>query len=308
MFLFLPHYYKSEIYSLYQVYNMKLIIKSLLAIFFLLAICNTIQAQSNKNDSIKITYDGSNYYIIKNNNEEFLGHDFGIIKKKLLEKIKDFPELYKFADENFWSDGMFAILVANCYNDYKFSATKPKVDTEYFKIFRLNTKKEMKEGPTAEMLSVKQHISYLTKSAIIDVEKTYFNGTSSSSHGELFKAFFTYGNSGYYKTGFMLKNLNRSIGDDRQAFKYIRRYRGICITRTLGTVASGCLCVASFPIIFAMEKTGLGLLSATLGVCGLNYLPFGKIKYKEKNIKRTIDTYNKNLDKNPQHNKIDILK
>ena len=127
-------------------------------------------------------------------------------------------------------------------------------------------------------------------------KKNYSNGNVTTSHGESFKAYFAYGNSGYYKPGFMWKNLKRSVGNDKEALKYVRKYRTVTICRKSAIVISAGLCVASIPLLLG-ERTGLGLLCAATGVCGINFLPYGKNKYKRKNMVKAIETYNENLDK-----------
>ena len=153
---------------------MKIISKFLILFFLILVIRIDVTAQNDKKELLKINHKGNFLYLSKNGDDFYIGNDYGIAKKKFLLTIEDFPELYEFAKENFWSNLVWAQLVVDCYNDYNSAKPKPKADAAYFKSFRLNTLKEMKDGPTEEILSVKQPISLVINAYTYDLQKKLF--------------------------------------------------------------------------------------------------------------------------------------
>ena len=269
-----------------------------------LSLNSTIAHAQNKSDTLRIIIQkGAMPYGISNGTlTEDLGHDYSIYRQKFLKYLNGFPELKQFARKNFWRDIEFARKVVKCYNSYANAAVKPKVDEAYFASFGLYSKKAMRKGPTREMLAQKKPMGFMIKTMATSTTYAY-STTKTGTYGEKFQGYFTYGNSGYYNKGFLCKNIKRSLGDDKQALKYIRKYRAKWIGRTI-LVATGIgLSVGVIRLIdskpfFDLTDDQIPFV-AVPAVLILTAMTRGGNAYKTNCIEGAIITYNMNLGLNP---------
>jgi hypothetical protein len=260
----------------------------------------TITYAQNKLDTLRIFLQkGPLPYGITNGTlTEDLGHDYSIYRQKFLKYLNGFPELKQFARKNFWRDIEFARKVVKCYNSYAKAPVKPKADEAYFASFGLYSKKAMRKGPTKEMLAQKKPMGFMIKTTATSTTYTY-STTKTGTYGEKFQGYFTYGNSGFYNKGFLCKNIKRSLGDDKQALKYIRKYRAKWIGRTI-LVATGV--GLSVGVIRLMDSKPFFNLTddeipfvAVPAVLILTAMTRGGNAYKTNCIEGAIITYNMNL-------------
>lgn len=278
--------------------------KKIQSLFIAAIVCLTLNTKiavaQNKSDTLRIILqtEGLPYGISNGTLTEDLGHDYSIYRQKFLKYLNGFPELKRFAQRNFWRDIEFARKIVRCYNSYYTASVKPKVDEAYFASFGLYTKKSMRKGPTPEMLAQKKPMGFMIKT--MSVSTTYsYSTTKNGSYGEKFKGYFTYGNSGFYKKGFLCKNIKRSLGGDKQALKYIRKYRAKWIGRTIlvGTgvgLSVGVIRLMDSKPFFNLTDDEIPFV-AVPAVLILTAMTRGGNAYKTNCIEGAIITYNMNL-------------
>lgn len=225
----------------------------------------------------------------------------GIINKSaVVTMVEDIPEFHSFAKKNINSGKGFTSSLISCYNDYKLTGKTKTLNQEYFFKFGLMTKKEYRNGPSDERLKTKQPIGSEIKH--VRVTTTHYDLQSmetSSTVGENFRFKFTYGNA-EYKKGFLLKNLSKAMGQDLEARKHIRKYRGNFAARTslflLGIAQAGLAInwASTGNTPFGLSTTG-GIIALSPGIIFANWFNLFPQKYKTKNISNAINTYNQNL-------------
>jgi len=248
----------------------------------------------------------SDYKIRKSGNIFTLSDGFNLNKKLILTLIEDFPELKKHVEKNYLNTLGFAYQLTNCYNDYLLSNDKAIPNYVYFKKFGLITNRDRRVGPKSEDIHNKEKIT--TSSSVI--------GNPNSMYIENFRAYFRHGNSGYYKLGFLLKNLNKIIKHDPKASKYIIRYKRI-VALKLGLLYTGLGTFGAGLMMHELNKKNAQEMSLTmdkkkealyqknfnrantlLGIGGWvtigGLYPLKGMKFK--NINRAIEIYNSNLD------------
>jgi hypothetical protein len=248
------------------------------------------------------------YVIVKGNNINRFGRYAGmpvIFKKKVLVNIEDFPKLHSIVSKHYKGVGVSRDLtyvknILNCYNNYMFSENKPTLDFTYFSEFglaseikSLSDESGSSQSSLDELLKTKQPIHFEVQKISVTTTTTYSDLSTSSTYGETYRSRFTYGYSPLYKSGFLLKNLKKAIGDDKKAQKHIRKYRANWAARTFlpFALAGGMYLVGSStglvesapPVVFIPM------------VFVLNWWMIFPQKYKTKNIRNAVDTYNKNL-------------
>lgn len=222
----------------------------------------------------------------------------GVINKSVVVKmVEDVPELHKFANKNINSGKGFTSALISCYNDYKLTGKTKTLNQSYFYQFGLITKKEYRNGPSEEILKVKQPIYGEIKERIVTTTHYSNSIPSSTTVGSNFRFKFSYGNA-EYKKGFLLNNLKIAIGDDKEALKHIRKYRANWAAR-LGLKVAG-VAMLVFTLKVADDQNPLGISSdatpfLAIPTIGLFTWAFMPQKYKSKNISNAINTYNGNL-------------
>jgi hypothetical protein len=239
---------------------------------------------ARKNLELRATYRGS-----------------GAVKKQaFLQMVEDVPELHSYAEKNInLGRTAFATSLIECYNDYVLSGKKNELNQSYYYKFGLISKKEYHKGPSEEMLRVKKPITgRITK--ITTTTNHYTNsGLTSSTTGENFRLKFMYGNA-QYKSGFLLKNLKKAMGQDKEAIKHIGKYRANWAARTgiffVGVLQAGLAInwAASEKSPFGLSTVG-GIIAVAPGIIFINWFNLFPQKYKSKNITNAINTYNGNL-------------
>lgn len=250
-------------------------------------------------DGVSVWHDlekGSTSYLVEK--------DGNVWKSRVKKKIKDFPELRKIVQFNFYEDVEFMYVVINCYNDYMKANPKPVPDTDYFRKHQIISGKESKKGPTEEMLKVKQPIyGSLRMTSTTTTHTDAMNPQNNrSTYGEKVRAHFTYGNSGFYNSGFMMKNLRRVMQDDPEAIKHLNKYRNNLITKrvvtviSLGLVGLGAACAFADKPPFGLTDGATPFLAGpgVLLFFGKNFVGSDRLEH----VENAINTYNANLEKN----------
>jgi hypothetical protein len=266
------------------------------SLFIVLALCfSTIAfSQSDSTSADAITYGKRSngwYYVNLGKHKVDFATDLGVFKKKVLYFVRDFPELHLHANYHMHRDMAYVSSIFSCYNSYKAAVEKPTIDANYFREFGLFTKKESRKGPTDELLSVKQPISFTIRS--LTVTTIYDDGREIRS--QKFRSRFTYGmNPGYYKTGFLLRNMKKVMRDDEEAMRHIRSYRASNIARTT-LVLSGW--TAFFYGGYQIDQ-GTGRFPVVMAIlgCVVANIPLAvPAQSKAKNIIDATEAYNSNL-------------
>ena len=245
---------------------------------------------------ISIEKNGGSIYLAKNDKKIRIDREWGIgnfQKEKVLEFIKDQPELYAFAEKNFHKGHGFISSLISCYNSFALNPPKT-VDQSYYYQFGLITKKEWKRGPSAEMLREKKYITG-DMFHIITITQNYVNGMpTTSTTGDNFKFTFFYGNA-EYKSGFMMKNLKTAFQDDKEAVKYIRKYRGKKIRRyVFGTGGVAIIGAALYLAASGKHEEAIPFVAIPGVVIAGGVLSLDRT-YKTVLISSGINTYNQNL-------------
>lgn len=228
---------------------------------------------------------------------EQYGH---VSKLRVKRAVKDFPELKKIIQFNFYNDMDFVKAVVNCYNDYQKSNPKPIADAAYFRKFQIISRKESKAGPTEEMLKVKQPIK--GSLTMITTTSKPTDILNNSTYGEQVRVHFTYGNSGFYNSGFMMKNLRKVMKDDPEAIAHLNKYRTNFITKRVVTFVSIGLFGLGAATVFA-EKPPFGLTdNAAPFLAGSGVILFFSRRFigpdRLNHLDNAIKTYNTNIEKN----------
>lgn len=255
-------------------------------------------------DIISLESVGHDLFLSKRDVEAKVTNSFrGINKNEVLRLIEDVPTLYSFVEENAHSGYGFISSLVSCYNDYKLTGKTEELNQSYFYKFGLITKKEFKNGPSEELLKERRPISgeyeqfrtVTTTTHYVNSMPTYTTQTV----GESFRFKFSYGNA-EFKKGFLLSNLNKAMGKDEEAKKHIRKYRANFAARTsiffLGVTQLGLAMnwAASDSPPLGLSTVG-GIIALAPGLVFINWFNFFPQKYKAKNIKDAINTYNRNL-------------
>jgi hypothetical protein len=150
------------------------------------------------------------------------------------------------------------------------------------------------------MLKIKQPINFSIVQRSTTVTTINNDLSSRSTYAENFRSKFTYGNSPIYRTGFMLKNLKRAIGNDQEALKHIKKYRTNLLCRTaifclgLFQTYSAIKYASTGNPPFGLSKTG-GIIAVAPGLIFSNWFNLFPQKYKAKNLRNAVDAYNRNL-------------
>ena len=146
------------------------------------------------------------------------------------------------------------------------------------------------------MLKTKQFIN--SKTLFIETINAN-NDRTRSTYGSRFTSHFTYGNSPFYSTGFMLCNLRKALKVDKKAVKYIDRYRFMYASRgVLNVIGIG---LAAIVVASILDKPPFGLSdnstpyfgvasAVIIGTRGLR-----PANYKARCINKAVDTYNMHL-------------
>jgi hypothetical protein len=275
-------------------------------IFYFILICNFGYSQSKDTLTIlteDLPYEGN--YLILRNQKTYVGNSAGIIKGRLMKNLTDFPELRSFVKKNLklvnnYEDVNYLKNIIRCYNDASVFSFKIENASNFFHKYNLYTRKEIRNGPTTEMLKIKQFIN--SKTLFIENSTTHTDNKtlqSTSTYGSQFKSHFTYGNSPFYSSGFLLKNLKKAIKDDKEAVKYINKYRFKYISRTAFNMVG--LALASFVIVSIADKEPFGLsdkftpyIGAT-SVIIIGTRVLRPAKYKDECIQKAVEIYNMHL-------------
>lgn len=246
-----------------------------------------------------------NHYLLLGTQKTYVANDNGVIKGRLIKNLSSFPELRHYVKKNLklvnnYEDFSYLKNIVRCYNDASASSFKIENISNYLHKYNLYSKKEIKKGPTKEMLKTKQFIN--SKTLFIENTTTHTNNEtliSTSTYGSQFKSHFTYGNSPFYSTGFMLRNLKRALNNDKEAVKYIKRYRFKYVSRTALNLVG--IALASIVVVSIADNPPFGLTdkstpffgAASVFIIGSRYLR--PAEYKEKCIKKAVEIYNLHL-------------
>jgi hypothetical protein len=246
-----------------------------------------------------------NHYLLLGSQKTNVANDNGVMKGRLIKNLNSFPALRQYVKNNLklvnnYEDFSYLKNIVRCYNDASASSFKIDNISNYLHKYNLYSKKEIKKGPTKEMLKTKQFIN--SKTLFIENSTTHTNNEtliSTSTYGSQFKSHFTYGNSPFYSTGFMLRNLKKVLNKDKEAVKYIKRYRFKYVSRTALNLVG--IALASIVVVSIADDPPFGLSDKTTPffgatsvlIIGSRYLR--PAEYKEKCIKKAVEIYNMHL-------------
>lgn len=268
-------------------------------IFYLLLIFTNSYSQNR--DTIKLISDkDKNHFLLLNNQKILVADSLGIIKGRLMKHLIAFPELKKYVKKNLklfnnFEDLFYLKNVINCYNQAITESFKIANTKDYFHKFNLYTKKEIKKGPTDEMIKNKEYITF--KTLLIEFTNSRYDPMTlrqRTGYGKISRSHFRYGNSPYYSTGFVLSNLKRALKDDKEALKYITKYRNKYYSRTALYLLGGALGVLT---VISIEKGPDELIPVFAIPCVLIFAsrPLFPPKYKAKYIEKAVEVYNMNF-------------